>query len=279
MCEFCQEHGEGKKWYLQAKNYSEDLLSDLERRSFIANFFSHPELLPSALAQLEELSQSPDFARDALTPDRSDIQKKIHYGQVVPIEDVERIFGFVTSIVRMVCWCRYSTVGAEQQCCYAISMAPQGGEFAKILREIDQSYLTGPDAAGLETLSKEEALASMREHEQEGMCHTVYHYIAPFIGSVCNCDRDCGAFHLLKYGRPQMFRAEYVAQVAPELCNGCRDCMRFCPFGAISYSATLKKVFIDPRQCYGCGICRASCTRDAITLYERSTIPVAATIW
>ena len=28
MCEFCIKHGEGKKWYLQAKNYAEDLLSE-----------------------------------------------------------------------------------------------------------------------------------------------------------------------------------------------------------------------------------------------------------
>ncbi|MGA2151707.1 MAG: 4Fe-4S ferredoxin, partial [Geobacteraceae bacterium] len=38
MCEFCLKHGEGEKWYLQAKNYSEDMLSDLRRRRFIAQF-------------------------------------------------------------------------------------------------------------------------------------------------------------------------------------------------------------------------------------------------
>ena len=42
MCEFCHKHGEGKKWYLQAKNYSEDLLSDLRRREFITNCIPHP---------------------------------------------------------------------------------------------------------------------------------------------------------------------------------------------------------------------------------------------
>ena len=26
MCEFCTKHGEGKKWYLQMKNYSRELL-------------------------------------------------------------------------------------------------------------------------------------------------------------------------------------------------------------------------------------------------------------
>ena len=276
MCEFCHEHGEGKKWYLQAKNYSEDLLSDLARRNHIANFFSHPEVIPNIIAQLEKADQSADLLRDVLTPD---MLKKTHFGQVLPIEDIERIFGFVTSVVRMACYCRQSVTGPEQRYCYSLSMAPQGGEFIKIIREIDASYLTGPDTAGLETLSKEETLASLREHEQEGMCHTVWLYTAPFIGSICNCDADCAAFRLSTYGTQTLFRAEYVAQVAPELCNDCRECTRICPFGAVRHSAALQKVLIDPRQCYGCGICRAICARDAITLYERTTIPVAANIW
>jgi hypothetical protein len=33
MCKYCHEHGEGKKWYLQSKNYAQDLESDLKRRS------------------------------------------------------------------------------------------------------------------------------------------------------------------------------------------------------------------------------------------------------
>ena len=33
MCDFCVQHGEGKKWYVQAKNYAEDLLSDVRRLS------------------------------------------------------------------------------------------------------------------------------------------------------------------------------------------------------------------------------------------------------
>jgi len=37
MCEFCTEHGEGKKWYLQAKNYSAELLN-LKRMRHILDF-------------------------------------------------------------------------------------------------------------------------------------------------------------------------------------------------------------------------------------------------
>lgn len=28
MCEFCTQHGEGKIWYLQMKNYAQELLSE-----------------------------------------------------------------------------------------------------------------------------------------------------------------------------------------------------------------------------------------------------------
>jgi ferredoxin len=281
MCEFCHKHGEGKKWYLQAKNYSEDLLSDLRRRKFIADFFAHPEDLPRDDTKLEGLNRAPVFIRSVLTPYLSNRQKKVHFGQVLPIEDVERIFSFVSSIVRVACICRQSTVGTEQRYCYGISMAPQGGKFEEIIRAIDVGYLTGPDTAGLETLSKDEAIANLQQHEKEGLCHTVWTFITPFIGGICNCDRsDCYAMrYTITRGMPVMFRAEYVAEVNPELCNGCRQCMRVCQFGAIGYSAANKKVVIDPRRCYGCGICRATCTKDAITLNDRSAVPIAANIW
>jgi heterodisulfide reductase subunit A-like polyferredoxin len=76
-----------------------------------------------------------------------------------------------------------------------------------------------------------------------------------------------------------MFRGEYVAGVDPDACNGCRNCMRQCQFGAIRYSLVNDKVEIDPRQCFGCGVCRAACHRDAISLHARAEDPVAAKIW
>jgi len=150
-----------------------------------------------------------------------------------------------------------------------------------MLRAIDASYLTGPDTSGLEELPKEEALANLRELEKKGLCHTVWTFIAPFTGGICNCDRsDCMAMRAtVTAGLPVMFRAEYVAGVEPELCNGCRQCMRVCQFGAMGYSIAHEKVAIDSTMCYGCGICRASCTKNAIALHDRSSVPLAAHAW
>lgn len=281
MCEYCLEHGEGKKWYLQAKNYSEDLLSDLQRRKFIAEFFSNPESLERNVKRLERLDQAPDYVRRALTPRISNRMKKEHFGQVVPIEDVEHIFDFVTSIVRVACVCRYATLGTEQRYCYGLSMAPNGGQLAQIIREIDASYLTGPDTAGLEALDKDEALAALREHEREGLCHTVWTFVAPFIGGICNCDRsDCLAMRsTVTHRLPVMFRAEYIAEVDPDLCNGCRTCISVCQFDAMTFNVATKRASVDTTRCYGCGVCRSICESNAIELRDRRSVRVAANLW
>lgn len=281
MCEFCHKHGEGKKWYLRAENYSEDLLSDVRRRKFIEDFVSGPEHLREALEELERLDQAPAIVRRALAWALSNRQKRVHYGQVVPIEDMERIFGFVNKIVRLPCICRKVTLGKEKRYCYGLSLSPGGGEFSRLLQCLEHSYLKGPDTSEFEVLTREEALQALREHEREGLCHTVWTFRTPFIGGLCNCDRsDCIAMKAtVTHDFPVMFRAEYVAKNDPERCNGCRQCMKVCQFGAIAYSGAEEKTTVDARRCYGCGICRAACSRGAISLVDRSSVPASANLW
>ncbi len=281
MCQFCHTHGEGEKWYLKAKNYSEDLLRDRKRRRFIQDFFRNPESLEGDLKQMEKLDRVPPFIRRAISHHVTRKMKKYHFGQVVPIEDIERIFDFMGSIVRIACICRHTTLRSEKRYCYGVSLSPKGGSMENIIQEISPSFITGPDTAGLEVLSKEEALEAFRSHEEEGLCHTVWTFMAPFIGGICNCDRtDCMAMRAqLHHEIPVMFRGEYVAGINPDLCNGCRSCMRLCQFGAISYSPARKKSVVDLKRCYGCGVCRSGCEKDAILLRERTSLPAIANLW
>ncbi len=281
MCDFCHKHGEGRKWYLEAKNYAEDLLSDLRRRKFIENFFLNPEKHGRGVESLQDLERAPGFVRRALTKRISNKMKKVHFGQVVPIEEVEHIFDFVTSVSRFACICRYVTLGSEERYCYGVSLAPNGGQLAQIIRGIDVSYMTGPKTEGIESIAKEDALATIRRLEEKGLCHTVWTFIPPFIGGICSCDRsDCLAMRMtVTHSVPIMFRAEYVARVEQDSCTGCRECMQVCQFGAIGYSATQEKVVIDPRRCFGCGICRSVCMSDALTLEDRRAVPAASKLW
>ncbi len=281
MCEFCLKHGEGEKWYLNAKNYSDDLLSDLRRRRYIEEFMADPEGLARGVRNLGRLAKAPRFVRGLVGRLVTNRMKKVHFGQVVPIEEIEQILGFTNSIVRMACICRNVTLGKEKRYCYGISVAPDGGKLTEILRGIDHSFLTGPDSTGLETLPREEAVSLFRDHEREGLCHTVWTFHTPFIAGICNCDRsDCLAMRTtVTHAVPVMFRAEYVAEVIEEACVGCRECMRVCQFGAITYSASEKKAVIDQRWCYGCGVCRSACGKGAIHLEERARVPAAANLW
>jgi len=280
VCEFCHKHGEGEKWYLQAKNYSEDLLSDLHRRKYIHDFFLNAENKGRNIDRLDDLNRLPAFVQAVVKPFLANRQKKTHYGQVLPLEDVEKIFGFTNSVVRMPCVCRHVTVGTEQRYCYGISMEPgEDTEMGRIIRSIGADYLTGPHTSGLEVVPAETALEQFRELEKKGLIHTVWTFLSPFIGGICNCDLDCLAMRALSKAYPILYRAEYVAEVNADTCSGCRACIKACQFGAIGYSIANEKVAINPLSCYGCGICRSSCTKNAIVLKDRSEVPAAANLW
>jgi Pyruvate/2-oxoacid:ferredoxin oxidoreductase delta subunit len=281
MCDFCHQHGEGKKWYLDARNYSEDLLSDLRRRQFIERFFASPEHLEKGERALAKLGRLPAFLTRGVRRKITERQKVWHFGQVVPIEDVERILGVTTSVVRLACICRHVAFKSEHRYCYGLSLAPEGGEITKLMREIDPSYLIGPQTGGLEVMPKEQALALMRENEDEGLCHTVWSFVTPFLAGICNCSLPgCLAMKAsLTYRTPVMFRSEYVVRVDEGRCTGCGECAKICPFEAFAPQKRKAKARLDLAKCYGCGVCRNACARGALKLVDRLSVPETASLW
>lgn len=281
MCEFCVQHGEGEKWYLRAENYAEDMLSDLRRQRIIVDFLGDPSYLAGELAKLRALARAPAPVQRMVKRVGSNRMKKDHFGQVLPLEDIEQILGFVNSVVRLPCVCRQATLGQEHRYCYGFSLGPNGGAMAELLRSLDSSVLNGPDTAGLEPLTHEETLGALAEHEKEGLCHTIWSFRAPFIGGVCNCNQsDCVAMRAtVGHGLKVMFRAEYVATSDADACTGCRACLKVCQFGALVEHADEKKVRVDQTACYGCGICRSVCKKGAIRLVPRSEVPAVASVW
>lgn len=273
MCEFCIQHGEGKKWYLQAKNYSEELFNE-ERKRFIADFFGRfEETMVNKYGALDKLIAADPAAFKAMLPSLVEQQKKDQWSQVVPLEDVEQILDMSLSVVRLPCVCR-STLQGRYDARYCFGVTTFVPESHPILEYPDWS-------ADLELLTKEEAKKAFQKLDRNGLVHSVRTFITPYVGAICNCSVDeCIPLKLrLRVGFPALFKAEYVASIDWESCNGCRDCKKQCNFGAISYSPSLDKCYINEFQCYGCGVCRAICREDAITLRDRNAIPVLAKEW
>jgi ferredoxin len=289
VCEFCNKHGEGKKWYLQMKNYAEELLHQelSSEQKDIAGTATRLEWClqfwrDGVMPAITGISETPDQPQDssrsteppAVKPSEDEVVARWqveHFGQVLPIEDVEKVIDRADSITRFPCGCRFFTTGkTDKRYCFGVGFDRLGilGAF--------------PDAASsLEVLEKEEAKRIFREFDEEGLMHSIWTGVTPYVLGICNCDRDCAAYrgYIEKRGVPSFFRAEYICLVDWERCTGCKSCMSQCQFGAQFYSSALSKVHIDPGRCFGCGVCRAVCPTDAIRLVPRESHPDAATVW
>ena len=283
MCQFCTAHGEGKKWYLQMHNYTQEMLhAELNagqqaaggartREEWVDHFFETFVLPATGKVKFPEAahsgSQGPKLSEEEILQ-RSQM---VHFGQVLPIEDVEAVLNMATSITRVPCGCRYLSTGlADQRYCFGV-----GYDFSGMLGRYPEA------TASLEVLEKDEALKIIRKFDEEGLMHSVWTGMTPYVVGVCNCDHDCGAYHwyIEKNGLPNFFRAEYVCQVDWDRCIGCKECISQCQFGAQFYSSANGKVYISPEKCFGCGVCRAACAQDAIELISRQNVPEAANLW
>jgi ferredoxin len=289
MCEFCIQHGEGKQWYLQMKNYSNELLHvplSPEQKEVIGcntrqqwiNYFFGQVVVPAYGGKSPEDSQSQGGTSTAEEPAEPLSEEQVltlrkieHFGQVLPIEDVEKVLGMADSITRMPCGCRFNNTGlTNQRYCFGLGLDPQ--------------HILGhyPDSStSLEVMGKDEAVKLIRKFDEEGLMHSVWSGVTPYVSGLCNCDGDCEAYrgYIRDRGIPSFFRAEYIARVDPDQCTGCKECMSQCQFGAQFYSSAQGKVYISPEHCFGCGVCRAACPQNAIALIPRAESPVAANIW
>jgi heterodisulfide reductase subunit A-like polyferredoxin len=67
-----------------------------------------------------------------------------------------------------------------------------------------------------------------------------------------------------RQGTPMLASSGYLAQVDPELCDACGDCVETCQFQAISLGESCSVV--DEDACMGCGLCVSHCMQGAVTL-------------
>ena len=64
-----------------------------------------------------------------------------------------------------------------------------------------------------------------------------------------------------------------MASSDPKLCNGCSNCAKVCPYGAIDYQVVevargdFRRVAqVNPAVCQGCGACTVTCPSGAMDL-------------
>lgn len=277
MCRFCVEHGEGERWYLQAQNYSGDLLSDLRRREYIVDFISgFKEMREGALLWGDRLDRLPSpvsrLARNAI----SRHMQPVHFGQPVPIEECGQILDLATSITVIPCICRmHASDMTAEEVCILVTTQPVESLLADGFRD----YESGPGLEDFHRMTKSAAMDLLQKCEQRGLMHSIWTFQTPFAAAICNCNMESGCMAMrmtVGHDIKLMWRGEWVMQLDRELCVDCGRCARVCPFGAITSN---RGVTLEQENCWGCGICRSACAKGALTLQERDQVPSVAGVW
>jgi len=271
MCEYCLKYGDNHKWYLNPKNFSEEMLNSARaKQARIIEYLSGPAKMDFEIGAATMM--------DALVPDLKDhenlekISKQVenlHGGQVIPLEDALKIIDLCEGDAILVpCYCRrhFGGLGDVMTCMFLHpipEMVPKTRPYEKYI-----------------ILNKEQAKEKLREFDKIGFVHTVYWAPVPIPIVICNCEYPycIGLKSRLNYNIVNAARkAEYICVVDDSKCDACGGepkCISRCQFGAIKKKISDgNKVIVNPTQCFGCGVCRVVCTRGAMKLIDRASFP------
>ncbi len=284
MCKWCKKHGAGGKWYLNARNYTDELAKEIGAEEYLTVLWQNFERVyiqkhfGVTAKGLNYKLQLPLFGKLL----RWYIEHKIHreknlnakdgdghFGQVIPLEEAKLIVGMAGNnqggIVRVKCVCRKINRNVDEYNCLAFGVLAEVA--TKIPRYIPET--------GAKKLDMDEAETFLEEINARGRVHTVWFEPVPFIGGLCACDYpSCTGLRMRRdFGLNAVYKAEYVAVIDYDSCTGCKTCITRCQFGALNFSDSLGKAHISQWRCFGCGLCKDVCPEGAITLVPREELP------
>jgi len=97
---------------------------------------------------------------------------------------------------------------------------------------------------------------------------------ASLAGNMMLCDADVDAADLHLIMDPDIrethdFAGGYEAEIIPDACTGCGQCMELCRFDAVKPVEGAGIFHIDGLDCEGCGVCADLCPESAIKFEEK----------
>lgn len=91
------------------------------------------------------------------------------------------------------------------------------------------------------------------------LTHFKGHETTGFGGTIKNIGMGCGS----RAGKKDQ-HSNGKPTIAPEVCRGCKRCMRECANQGLEFDETTKKMHVNAENCLGCGRCLGACNFDAI---------------
>ncbi|MCX7001685.1 MAG: 4Fe-4S dicluster domain-containing protein [bacterium] len=192
-------------------------------------------------------------------PINASIPVEHHVGRYDQIQD---IIGSATSPFAVLrCVCREASALRKKHCTKTTreeTCLAWGGMAAMVLRR----------KHGRE-VSREEALATLRQNEADGLVLQSGNAQRPeFVCGCCGCCCGMLSFHKMLPRPVDFWATNYHAVVAADACTGCGICVARCQVKAITLAGTPRMAKINPGRCIGCGLCVPTCPSHALQLAE-----------
>lgn len=258
MCEFCMKHGAGKKWYLQAQNYSADRIRGSPRFRDALRWLLEEK--PGGGEEHRRRMRLLDLPLVGWAAKRFITRKlkPVHFGQVLALADVEKVFALADEINLFPCVCRRQLTGKrDERYCFGLGSYPR-----EVIEDMPEFV------ADAQRLTVAEATELVRDLDRRGLVHTVWTLETPFIIGVCSCrPGECLGLDYTLAGARLMFKGESTFQVDPARCIACGVCEQRCYFKALAPAAQSGTRRIDRAACNGCGLCATACPAGAITAH------------
>jgi Pyruvate/2-oxoacid:ferredoxin oxidoreductase delta subunit len=269
-------------WYLNPRNYTRQMYTvrkpDAGRKTLsgeaeAATAIGLEKMIVDAMEEgPEQFEQARQIFRDGMDMSMGTIGG--WDGQVLPLQDAEKVIEIASPKALIGCVCRQRFLGIDERSKDECTCMGLGTGMLKWERWPERYK------GGTHWVSTEESKEWLRRMNKRGFVHTLMIFGNRFIGGVCNCDYPaCDALVMrLDFGF-FMLKGHHIAVVDYDQCNGCGLCVQRCQFGALKMNVTIDKANIDSTRCFGCGLCETICPKVAISLVERAKIPALKESW
>jgi len=182
--------------------------------------------------------------------------------QIVTTQDIKKLIEKFDDIAVGQCYCRQKEDFLGHTC----KQNPPGEScftLGKSARHTTKHGFT-------RLISKEEALKILKDIENAGLVHKVYHLNSDLSKdevAICNCCSCCCPTSKVSVTFPNVNIASFTIDIDQDLCTGCGTCVEKC-FNQVLELNEHGRAEQVGEECIGCGVCAYLCPENAISLIE-----------
>jgi ferredoxin len=152
----------------------------------------------------------------------------------------------------------------------------QPDEVCLLIGEPYVSYVLEHQPDFCRRITAEEAVEILRQTDEAGCLHAAFFkdVTKGRFYAICNCcSCCCVALKSHRFHGVPFYGHSGLEPAFSDACNGCNKCVKACLFDALSAGAKKEPPILDREACMGCGVCRAVCPQEAVTLVEAAYRP------